>query len=209
MPKFIDRTGTVINGITFLKKAEGKKVRWLLQCPCGKEFIDRADHVISGRTISCPTCGRQRQARAITKHGDYKNPLYAVWVSMKQRCFNPNAQEYKNYGGRGITVTSEWLKWQTFKAWAESNGYEKGLSIERVNVNGNYEPSNCKWIPLPMQAFNKRSNKVFTFNGETKTITELARQYGFRPCVVERRVSRGWSIQRALMTPLDLSRIHS
>lgn len=210
MPKFIDRTGTVVNGITFIKRVpnKGKKVMWEAQCPCGNHFIDSANHLISGRSVSCPECGRKRIKEAATKHGDYKNPLYAVWTSMKQRCYNPKAQEYKNYGGRGITVTPEWMDWLTFKEWAVSHGYEKGLSIERKDVNGNYEPSNCTWITLTQQAYNKRSNHLLTFRGETKTATEFAKQYGFRPCVVLRRLSRGWSTEKTLTTPLDLSRIH-
>lgn len=208
MGKFIDRTGTEINGIKFLKRIPGgKKVKWLCLCTCGRKFEGYADHISEGR--KCPNCGRKTQALKISKHQGYKDALYSVWLSMKQRCSNPNATEYKNYGARGITVCDEWANdYQSFKEWATRNGYKQGLSIDRIDNNGNYEPSNCRWANMTTQALNKRSNHLITFEGKTLPVSEMARIYGFRPCVIERRICRGWTVQRALTTPLDITKIY-
>lgn len=93
---------------------------------------------------------------AVTKHNEARTPLYYVWAQMKGRCFNPNNPEYKNYGARGITVCAEWLESTAFLRWAHENGYRRGLTIDRVNVNGNYEPGNCRWCDMHVQNANKR-----------------------------------------------------
>lgn len=208
MPKFIDRTGTEIGEVKFLKRSDSTNghVEWVCLCTCGNIFISRAEHVM--RAKSCPQCGRRRQANKISKHGDYKEPLYRVWSSMKQRCNNPKAQEYKNYGGRGILVCKEWEQYDAFKKWSLNSGYEKGLSIDRINNSGNYEPSNCRWVDMSVQALNKRSNRIIEYEGLKKPVTEMARIYGLRPVVVERRLIKGWTVERALKTPLDVSQIH-
>lgn len=112
----------------------------------------------------------------MTTHGLCYHPLYTVHQSMIRRCYSPKFINYYNYGGRGITVCDEWKDFLNFYKWAITNGYEKGLSIDRVNNNGNYEPSNCKWSTSYEQNNNQRSNRYFTFNGETKTMTNWARE---------------------------------
>lgn len=206
MPKYIDRTGTEFNGIIFLRRAEnkGQNVMWLCKCTCGNEYVDRAEHIFSGR--KCPDCGRKSQSQKISKHGKYKDALYAVWLSMKQRCNNPKCKAYKDYGGRGISVCSEWADdYLIFAKWANDNGYQKGLSIDRIDVNGNYEPSNCRWLTISEQQMNKRTNHLITFNGETDTITNMARKYGFEPSTIEGRLTKNkWTIEKALTTPVKI-----
>lgn len=102
------------------------------------------------------------------KHGLTKHPLFQVWADMKQRCTNKNMREYKNYGGRGITYCDEWKEFLPFYNWAMESGYKRGLSLDRINVDGKYCPANCRWIPMPEQAGNKRNNVMVTYNGETK-----------------------------------------
>lgn len=112
------------------------------------------------------------------KHGGCKTRLYPVWAAMLQRCNNPNNKGYKNYGGRGIKVCEEWRNFAEFQKWATTHGYREGLTIERVDVNGNYEPSNCKWIPRSEQAKNQRSNLKLIYNGDVHTPNEISKLTG-------------------------------
>lgn len=137
---------------------------------------------------------------------------------MKNRCYNPQNKFYKDYGGRGITVCSEWLDkkngHKNFREWALENGWKEGYSIDRINVNGNYEPSNCRWATPTEQANNRRNNNFVTINGVTKTTTEWAKQIGISQNAFAERVRRGWSDDKLLeqkykplkMTKAEMSR---
>jgi hypothetical protein len=142
---------------------------------------------------------------AITRH-----PIYARWRSMIQRCYNPKSQRYKSYGGRGITVCDEWRNSSyTFIIWALNNGYEKGLSIDRIDNNGPYAPSNCHWTSLTENNRNKQSTLFITAFGETKRLAEWAED---PRCKVSRRLLRlrifklGWPIDTAILTPAGVHR---
>ena len=121
---------------------------------------------------------------------------------MKNRCYNPQNKFYKDYDGRGITVCSEWLDkkngHKNFREWALENGWKEGYSINRINVNGNYEPSNCRWSTPTEQANNRRNNNFVTINGVTKTISEWAKQIGISQNAFAERVRRGWSEDKLL-----------
>ena len=134
-----------------------------------------------------------------------KEVLYDVWNGMKKRCYYKNNPSYHSYGGRGITVCDEWIKdYMTFRNWAIENGYTRGLSIDRINNNGNYEPSNCRWSTPKQQGNNKRTNTLLTFNGKTQTMIEWAEETGMCYHALSERISRGgWSIEKALTTPLQ------
>jgi hypothetical protein len=120
---------------------------------------------------------------------------------MKDRCFNPKSSLYKNYGGRGITICKEWLEnYQAFKNWAITNNYQEGLSIDRIDVNGNYEPSNCRWADAKTQNNNLRSNHLITFNNETHTLTQWAEIVGLNMGTLSQRIRKGWAVEKALTT---------
>lgn len=104
--------------------------------------------------------------------------LYGVWKSMRQRCSNPKNADYHNYGHRGITVCKEWGNYENFRDWAKENGYKVGLSIDRINNDGNYEPSNCRWATNKEQSLNKRTNVRVNIDGETLTLKELSEKHG-------------------------------
>lgn len=129
------------------------------------------------------------------KHGMKNTRLYNIWDTMKQRCLNANQKDYKNYGGRGITVSEEWLEFSNFYNWSMANGYRDNLSVERVNVNGNYEPSNCLWVTTKEQARNTRRNHFYTYNGESKTIAEWSELSGIPPKTLRYRIINNWDAE--------------
>ena len=137
------------------------------------------------------------------KHGYSRTKLYKTYQRIKNRCYRKNFPHYNLYGGRGIKMCDEWLNdFVRFKDWALNNGYEEGLSIDRIDVNGNYEPSNCRWITMFEQASNKRNNIYYTINGMTKTQAEWCRYYNIPKNNVRRRLDIGWDIMKALTTPI-------
>ena len=135
-------------------KGGGKKpvVKWECECKCGKNITVKSDSLLSGHTVSCG-CKKKIHGKS------NKERLYQTWKNMRQRCNNPNRSDYKRYGGRGITICDEWNDYNTFRDWALSNGYADNLSIDRIDVNGNYEPSNCRWVDAKIQANNRRPRK--------------------------------------------------
>lgn len=118
-------------------------------------------------------------------------PWYSSYVSMMQRCYNPKAANYDIYGGRGISVCEEWHDVLAFEKWAISNGFEKGLSIDRIDSNGNYEPSNCRWATAKEQANNRRNTVYVTIDGITKTLSEWADFVGINRTTINSRYVRG------------------
>ena len=140
-----------------------QNILWLCQCDCGNKTLVRTPMLNSGRTKSC---GCLKFESRNSTHGLGKTRLYSLWSKMKDRCFRKNNPAYKWYGGRGITICKEWIEdFINFYNWAMDNGYNDDLSIDRIDVNGNYEPSNCRWIPLKEQALNTRTTKFLTYKG--------------------------------------------
>jgi hypothetical protein len=135
-------------------------------------------------------------------HGQHNTKLYAIWCSMKQRCLNKKDKQYCDYGGRGITVCHQWLKFESFYEWSLINGYQVGLTIERISNDGNYEPENCKWIPKAEQSENTRKCKFITYKGETKILKHWARDLGMSYVALQHRLKRGWSIEEAFTRPV-------
>ncbi len=135
-------------------------------------------------------------------HGQCETKLYKVWSSMKHRCSNPNDQSYKNYGGRGIGFYDEWKNFEPFHVWAMYSGYRTGLTIERHNNEGNYEPSNCVWIPKGKQSMNTRRCKIIVYKGEEHNIKEWALKFRIPYHRLQSRLKHGWDIAMALTVPV-------
>lgn len=160
--KRIDLHGQKFGRLTVLSRAKNRKqfTMWLCKCDCGNEVVVSTNALLVGHSTSCG-CKREENFNSY-KHGKSYSNLYRRWLGMKSRCLNKNNARYKNYGGRGITICDEWLDkengFMNFYNWAIANGYKKELSIDRINVDGNYEPSNCRWITLQEQNWNTTRN---------------------------------------------------
>lgn len=175
---------------------------WLCQCDCGKQIVVFAGSLKSGNTSSCGCLHRELLSSASKTHGDSGTRLYHVWKAMHGRCYNPNNKNYSLYGGRGIIVCDEWLKdFSVFKQWAIQNGYEAGLTIDRINGDLNYCPDNCRWVTQKEQTRNVSRNHVINFQGATKCASEWAEIYHMPPDRLYERLKRGWPIEDALTLP--------
>lgn len=204
MSKFIDLTGQRFGRLTVLKfdrQDSFRQYMWICKCDCGNVTSVRGYSLRSGNTQSCGCIQKETNIKLRQTHGQAHTRLYNIWQSMKQRCSLPSTSCYKYYGGRGIKVCEEWQKFEPFYHWAISNGYADNLTIDRINVNGNYEPSNCRWITIKEQASNTRRNHHITFNGETKTVKEWADKLGINHSTLLERLKRWDSVEEALTIP--------
>lgn len=167
---------------------------WRCICDCGNETIVRGDCLKSGNTKSCG-CLNHEATNVI--HGLANTRLYHTYHAMRQRCYNPNERFFARYGGRGIKVCDEWLNdFQTFASWARSHGYADGLSIDRIDNDGDYTPENCRWVDQRTQNRNNSRNTVIEFRGERKILTEWCETFGVNVSTAISRIRRGWSLDR-------------
>lgn len=172
--------------------------RWKCTCDCGTDTVVRGSQLKSGAVQSCG-CGVREAASRSRTHGATDTPLYGRWRAMIERTRNPNHREYRNYGGRGIAVCD---RWQSFENFAADMGptFRQELQLDRLDVNGNYEPANCRWITQREQQRNKRTNHVIEWRGRSMVVTDWAELLGLVPNTVIYRLRRGWSVDRALTT---------
>lgn len=194
------------------------RARWICQCDCGIVKIISGRHLnnSSSGTRSCGCLSKEavkqlKNYGGNTKHGLSKTKVHKAWLHMKERCYNPNNKDYKNYGGRGIRVCDEWLDKETgfmnFYNWSLDHGYIEGnkeISIDRENVNGNYCPENCRWVDKYVQANNKRSNIIVTLYEESLTLADASRKYDYLglgyTLLLSRISDHGWDAVKAFTT---------
>lgn len=179
--KRIDMTGMRFSRVTAIRdvgRSSSRDRKWLFSCDCGETFEANGYAVRIGKVKDCPTCARGRVTEAHIKHGKSETPEFKIWTDMHTRCYNPNANCYKDYGGRGISICKQWR--ESFKSFLSDMGLRPSLkhSIDRINVNGDYSPDNCRWATPSQQARNKRNNVLITIDNETKTLTEWAKHFG-------------------------------
>ncbi len=209
MPAFIDLVGKIFGRLTVLKyisKDKWGSSRWLCKCDCGKEKIIQGDHLRSKATQSCGCLKMERILQANTKHGHYKNgkesQIHKIWNGIIQRCTNPKNSSYKYYGGRGIIVCKEWLKFENFLEDMNEPPTKKH-TLDRIDNDGNYCKENCRWATRQQQARNRRNNRLETFNGKTQYLMEWAKEYNILCDTLWTRLYRlHWSIEKALITPV-------
>lgn len=191
-----------------IKYKHSTRVNWIVRCECGTLKSVSPYRVLNGNTKSCGcfksenTIAYNREAKK--KHGGRYDRLYHIWHGMKQRCFCETSREYPNWGGRGIIVCAEWKDdYASFRDWALGNGYEDDLTIDRIDVDGNYCPENCRWVDWKTQAENRRDTMHFIVNGEDKTLSQLSDEYGIKYTTLYQRVCKyNWPIEKSLSVPV-------
>lgn len=207
---FKDLTGKTIGRWTVLYRTDDHITKggnvftmWMCRCACGIEKPVYANSLLSGKSISCG-CNQSEIARKtcgdmFRTHGDSKSRLYHIWAGIKKRCYNPQSSNYQNYGGRGITMCDEWKEdYACFQTWALTNGYDDGLSIDRIDVNGDYSPDNCRWVDQKAQSNNRRNNVRIMYNGELHTIAECAELTGISYASLHKQLSKGKTIEEII-----------
>ncbi len=184
---------------------KNRKVKWLCECDCGKTKSISGRDLVAGKTTSCGCYRKEIMKGKAIRHNMHGTRPYSIWNSMKNRCCNKRSIGYKHYGGRGIKVCSEW---QTFNGfWKDmQEGYSDNLTIERIDVNGNYEKSNCKWASMKEQANNTTRNRRIEYNGEMHNILEWSNILDIHINTLRQRLNRGWSVEDAFTIKPDKGR---
>lgn len=198
---FKDETGNRYGKLTVISCEIVKgKAFWKCKCDCGNITTVAGDKLRRGVTKSCGCIQQEHRKEGFNKsHGMTNTRLYSEWCNMKARCNNPRSLMYGNYGDRGIKVCEEWRKFENFMSWALLHGYSDELTIERKDVNGDYEPSNCKWITPTEQYLNRTDTHLITAFGKTQTIKEWADETGLKYDTIHARVMYyGWSGEEAV-----------
>ena len=206
--KFIDMTGKKIGRLTVIKRVENLKgcVMWLCKCECGNEKILKGTELRTGKINSCGCLHKEilikinKETKRLYNNLPYNKSqkrLNNIWRGIIKRCYNVQNPAYKNYGKRGIIVCDDWKNnFINFYNWAVNNGYADNLTIDRINNNGNYEPSNCRWVTQYVQNRNQRSNKIFTYNGKTLCLADWSKVLNIPYTTLIYRLKH-WSIEKA------------
>lgn len=168
------------------------KYYWRCKCDCGGERITTVSHLKNGNTKSCGC------ANAKITHHLSNTRLYTIWCNMKKRCYDTNNHAYRYYGAKGIRMCDEWMDMTNFYNWSVNNGYSDELTIDRINVYGNYEPDNCRWVSMQVQYTNTRSVIHLTYRGETHTLTQWSEITGISRNTLLNRNKKGWSVDKIL-----------
>ena len=201
-----DLTGEKFGRLVVLKRVEDirrpndkPRKRYLCRCDCGNEKIVYAENLTRNLTKSCGCLQREKTSEAHKTHGETDSRLYNIWCGMKRRCNNPYDNAYHCYGARGICVCDDWMQsYEVFRDWALQNGYSDSLSIDRIDYNGNYEPSNCRWTDSVGQANNRSTNLFITYNNETHSAMEWARIYDIPYQRLIQRIHYGWDFEKII-----------
>lgn len=204
--KYVDLTGKRFGKLVAMARhydKEKKVTLWTCKCDCGNIAVVRANRLVHGRTKSCGCLRVESNLENKTTHGLSDTHLYAVWNGMKGRCYNPNNHNYKRYGARGISVCDEWKdSFERFCDWALRTGYKDGMSIDRIDNDGNYCPSNCRWADTKTQNNNRGVSLMYTYNGKTQNLSTWCEELGlpyFRTW--QRIVQYGYSFEQAISLP--------
>lgn len=217
MPKYKDLTGQKFGRLLVVKQIgrdSNQNVVWECLCDCGNVTSAITTVLKRGTKRSCGCLMREsakiqleKNAKRIT-HGGYKERLYTIYAAMIRRCENPHDNRYDKYGGRGIKVCDEWRNdYSAFRSFALENGYDPEgkygqTTIDRIDVNGNYCPENCRFVSQTVQQNNKSNNTWMTYNGKTLTMAQWAKELGISVNTIMSRINYGWSTERILSEPV-------
>ncbi len=206
MGQFVDLTGKRFGRLTVVRRGEDyispkgyRAVNWVCSCDCGETCVVRGCNLKSGASRSCGCIVEEHPNH--TTHGLSKGRIYSIWCGIRDRCKNPKSGNYENYGGRGISICSDWDDdFTSFYSWSMENGYSDRLSIHRINNDGNYSPENCAWVDWSTQANNTRKTHYLTYLGKTQSISQWAEEVGMPKQRLRDRIRLGWDIAKALTT---------
>lgn len=207
MAKAINLAGRRFGRLTAIERVASTKAQaqWRCVCDCGKETVVRSQDLRNGHTKSCGCYGLEvsvSHTPSFSTHKESRSRLYRVWIGMKGRCNNCKNKAYSYYGGRGIKVCQEWgTSYEAFRKWALVSGYQDALTIDRIDVNGNYCPENCRWVDMKTQMNNTRANRRITQNGETRTMAEWAARTGIAYETIRYRATSGKPADDVLRLP--------
>ena len=210
MPAKLDISGQRYGRLVAISptgERRGGKIVWTCICDCGSTSLAVINHLRNGQRVSCgcaKTAGNQIKKKS-AKHGHYVGNVptatYRIWSGMKSRCLNKNVPEYKNYGGRGIKVCERWMDFSNFLE--DMGARPDGLSIDRVNNDGHYEPDNCRWATEIEQHNNRSDNTLLTYNGETLTISEWSRKLGINKHTLADRIRKSeWATEKVITSKI-------
>ena len=202
-----DLVGKRFGKLTVLYRTEnhdGQVAHWMCKCDCGKTHETTTYLLTSGSVKSCGCLH-------FSQNNECKSRIYGVWDNMLRRCEKSYTSQYKDYGGRGISVCPEWHNFETFKKWAYENGYDENAkhgqcTLDRIDSDGDYCPANCRWTNAKIQSRNKRNNRYITINGVTRLIKDWADIYKISYSTIFSRLSHGWSDYEAVTTPVGQKR---
>ena len=205
---FVDHVGKTFGMLEVLGRAPGKPrqtARWFCRCKCGNVRDFAASHLVAGVSTNCGCMSRRKAALDQTRHGRSRSSIHRIWLKMKQRCHSPNGSSYRNYGARGIRVCDLW-RW-SFEDFLKDMGERpKGMSIDRIDNDGDYCPMNCRWATPKEQSRNTRRNVLLTFDGRTMTVVAWSEATGIKAATIEMRLAQGWTTEDALTRPVQYQR---
>lgn len=195
--------------LAFVRWGPRARALWLARCDCGKEKVVAVSDIRNGHTRSCGCLRHKLLVQRMTKHGHSTragwSSTYKKWKGMIDRCTHKSFSKWEHYGGRGIRVCKRWRS--SFEAFLEDMGEAPtGMSLDRINPDGNYTPGNCRWATQKQQARNKRTSVMVTARGETLCVAEWAERVGICETSIHRRLRKGWSHERAVFTPAKVTR---
>lgn len=208
--EFVDLTGQRFGHLTVVEfvgrrrhPGGGVSSMWKCQCECGNECIVSNSGLRSGtQSCGCKRIKRGKESH-LYKHGESNTRLYKIWSDMKKRCYSKNYKDFNNYGGKGVRICDEWIGengYESFRDWAISHGYDENAeegkcTIDRINVDGNYEPKNCRWADASEQANNRTTSRFLTYKGVTHTVAEWAKILNVPYARLQSRIYLGWSAE--------------
>ncbi len=202
MPKFLDLTGHKYHRLTVLhySRKQNQKTMWLCQCDCGNK-VEVSTNNLRHKKNPVKSCGCFKIDKMST-HGMTGSKIFSIWEGMKIRCKYPNTNSYERYGGRGIKVCERWMTFENFYADMYPT-YVEGLTLDRIDVNGDYCPDNCRWVTQKEQANNRTNNRILEYKGKKYTMKELAEYANINYGTFQARLKLGWSVERAVEEPVN------
>lgn len=198
MGKFVDLSGQVFDRLTVTSRFErrDKHTDWWCKCSCGNEHVATSNALRKGTCKSCGCLSAELASERAKTHGDTGSREFRIWCGMRSRCDKPENKRYGYYGGRGIKVCERWRSFENFLS--DMGRSPPGMSIDRIDVNGDYEPGNCRWATMKEQMNNTRTNARYEHDGKSMTVREWSESTGVPVHTIKGRLARGISIAQAI-----------